>query len=110
VSVEVNLTPGAVAVGLGVIVGGFLLWRASQVAARVAGTAVDAAGAAAQAVNPLNNENVFASGVNAVGGAVTGTDDWSLGVAIWEWWNPEKVAAEREVTKPAFTGGATGSW
>lgn len=28
----VQLTPGAVAVGVGVLVGGFLLWRASQVA------------------------------------------------------------------------------
>jgi hypothetical protein len=52
-------------------------------------------GAAAQAVNPLNQDNVFHVGVNAAGAAVTGDRDFSLGSRIWEWWNPERVEAER---------------
>ncbi len=41
--------------------------------------------AALEAVNPVNDENIFHSGVNAVGAKVTGNDSWSLGTAIYEW-------------------------
>ena len=44
-----------------------------------------AAEAAAQAVNPVNPENMFYSGVNAVGGAITGDgDSFSLGSWIYD--------------------------
>ena len=39
-----------------------------------------AIGTAAQAVNPVNPNNIFYAGTNAVGGAVSGSGpDWSLG-------------------------------
>lgn len=44
--------------------------------------------AAANAVNPVNHDNVFASGVNGVGTAVTGDDDFSLGARIYDWTHP----------------------
>lgn len=55
---------------------------------------VDAVQSAAAAVNPLDQDNVFYTGVNAVGAKVTG-GEFSLGAAIYEWWNPDRVAAER---------------
>lgn len=39
------------------------------------------------AVNPTNPENIFYEGVNGVGGAVSGDDDFSLGVWIYERFN-----------------------
>lgn len=52
---------------------------------KIVGAAPGAVGAAAQAVNPVNPNNVFASGVNAVGGAVSGQGaDWSLGSWIYD--------------------------
>jgi hypothetical protein len=111
---QITLSPGAMAVGLGVIVGGFLLWRGARVAGQVAG----AVGDAAQAVNPLNPENIFAAGANAVGDAVVSEDgagrnadgSWTLGGWWFDTWNPETAQAVKDVTKPVFTGGASGEW
>lgn len=44
----------------------------------------DAAAAAADAVNPVNPENIFYRGVNAVGAALTGAPGWNLGGALWD--------------------------
>ncbi|MCM3565921.1 hypothetical protein [Hydrogenophaga intermedia] len=41
------------------------------------------------AVNPANPENLAYRGVNAVGGAITGQRDFSLGVWLYELFNPE---------------------
>lgn len=78
-----------------------------------------AAAAAGQAVNPLNPDNVFASGVNAVGGAIV-TDpagpgknadgSWSLGGWVYDVLNPDTAQAVQDMSQPVFTGGATGSW
>ncbi|PHR87952.1 MAG: hypothetical protein COA78_36775 [Blastopirellula sp.] len=38
----------------------------------------------AQAINPVNDNNVFASGVNAVGAKISGNGNWSLGGAIYD--------------------------
>lgn len=46
--------------------------QAANVDADTAGAMVDAVGSAANAVNPLNNDNIIAGGVNAVGGAIAG--------------------------------------
>ncbi|MDT0603483.1 hypothetical protein [Thalassotalea castellviae] len=46
-----------------------------------------AAGEVGQAVNPLNNDNIFASGVNSVGASITGNQNWSLGGSIYELFN-----------------------
>lgn len=40
--------------------------------------------AAGQAVNPVNPENIFYEGTNAVGGAISGRENFSLGVWLYE--------------------------
>lgn len=45
--------------------------------------------AAAEAVNPLSDKNLAYTGTNAVGAAVTGDKNFSLGSAIYDWFNPE---------------------
>ncbi|MBL0709825.1 MAG: hypothetical protein JJV99_02240 [Colwellia sp.] len=42
-------------------------------------TISDGATAAAQSINPVNKDNIFASGVNAVGEVLTGDDNFKLG-------------------------------
>jgi hypothetical protein len=44
----------------------------------------DAAAGAANAVNPLNHDNVFAGGVNNVGAAVSGDPGWTLGGWVYD--------------------------
>lgn len=46
------------------------VYLATRAARAAGGLAVDAAGAVGNAINPLNQDNVFYSGVNAVGGAI----------------------------------------
>lgn len=36
-------------------------------------------------VNPTSSENLAYRGVNAIGGAIAGQSDWSLGGAIYDW-------------------------
>jgi hypothetical protein len=57
-----------------------------------AGKLVDLGGAVADGVaatvpyiNPADSHNVINSGVSAIGGAVTGQSDWSLGTQIYDW-------------------------
>jgi hypothetical protein len=50
-------------------------------AARAARGAASAVGAA---VNPVSDRNLAYRGVNAVGGAVSGEDSWSLGAWLGE--------------------------
>jgi hypothetical protein len=52
--------------------------------------AKETAKAVGHAVNPLNNDNVFYGGVNAVGESITGRKDWNLGVQIYEWTHPDE--------------------
>jgi hypothetical protein len=47
-----------------------------------------AAKAAGQAVNPTNPDNVFHSGVNQVGAAVSGDESFSLGAWIFDITHP----------------------
>lgn len=54
---------------------------------------------AAEAVNPMNRENIFHEGVNNVGDVFDNgsTDDsFSLGASIWEFLHPYSVKAEKE--------------
>lgn len=127
-AVAVQLTPGAVAVGLGVLVGGYVLWRASKAAGAAAGAVADAVGDVAYAVNPLNPDNVFAGAVNTVGGAVmsqggpnvagmNADGSWTLGGYLYDmthrdaitgnyaWWQTGNTTAA-----PVNTGGYTGRW
>lgn len=52
--------------------------------------ALAAAQAVGGAINPVSNQNVFYKATNAVGGAVTGTQSFSLGSWIYDKINPSK--------------------
>ena len=64
-------------VGAVAAVGVFLVWRKLP--------------ALGNAVNPLNNENVFYEGVNAVGESVSGQEGWSLGSWIYDITHPNEA-------------------
>jgi len=49
--------------------------------------AVEAAG---DAVNPVDKDNIFHSGVNAVGAAVSGKEGWSLGGWVYDVTHPNR--------------------
>lgn len=102
----VRLTPGAVLALAGVA--GLVVYLGAR-----------KVGAVAQAVNPLNHDNVFAQAMNDWGATiytapedpgVNGDGSWSLGGWIFDVMNPDTARAVRDVSKPVFTGGATGSW
>jgi len=44
----------------------------------------DGAAAAAQSINPVNDENIFNQGVLAVGQKITGNQNWTLGGWIYD--------------------------
>lgn len=106
-SVNVNAT--AVLALAGLAVGGWVLWRGSRVAGELAdgvkqtlGGAAAAVGDAANAVNPLNDQNIIYRAANVLTGGGGGTDDKPLGARFYEWWHgdeflawtpPEKTAA-----------------
>jgi hypothetical protein len=75
-----NTKGGAVAIGIvGVLIIGYLVKE------KAAKAIPDAAKAVGQAINPINDQNIFYTGVNAVGGYVSGKDNWNLGSAIYDW-------------------------
>jgi len=80
-----NTKAGAV-LALGVVagIGVFMLKR----------TISDGAAAAAQSINPVNNDNIFNQGVAAVGQKISGNENWSLGGWIYDVVNgtPEEQA------------------
>jgi hypothetical protein len=91
----------AIVVGIGAIAAAYLITKGTKAAAEVAGNV-------AHAVNPLNRENVFYKGVSGVVDAVA-SDGQSipLGVRIWEWFNPEKVASEKAMLAPSVYNSTT---
>lgn len=75
------LNSKAAMVGVGVAVAALAIYF---IAKKSAGAAGDAFGKFGEAINPINRENVFYTSVNAVGGAVTGDQDFSLGSRIYD--------------------------
>lgn len=67
----------------------YMLYLASQ---RAGKAATDAANAVANAVttglNPADRGNIVYRSVNAVGGTVAGSSDWSLGAAVYNATHP----------------------
>lgn len=115
----IELTGGAVAVGVGLLVGGILLWKASQVAGDAAGVAwegvKDGASTVGGWVNPVSDQNLAYRGVNALGGALAGDDSWSLGGWIYDITHPETVEPQPDRFSSGgggiFNGnGASGGW
>lgn len=115
---QIELTSGGVLVLLGVVLGGLVLWRASRVASDAAGQAwegiKDGAATVGGWVNPVSDQNLAYQGVNAVGGALTGEQNWSLGGAVYDWFNSAPAPAPVPIRSGGggnFQGtGATGSW
>lgn len=78
-----------------VIVGGaaYVIYRVSKTvgetigaAGETVGAVVGAVGDAAQAVNPLNNDNVINVAATGLFQSITGSKE-SIGGAIYDWWN-----------------------
>ena len=59
------------------VVGALGVWYAKN-------QAIKAAGVVGDAINPVNDNNIFASGVNAVGAKISGNKHWSLGSWIYD--------------------------
>jgi hypothetical protein len=92
---------------LGVLLVGGAVWairRVTSAASDAAGQVFDAAAQAVDSVNPLNQNNVFAQGANAVVSAATGREE-TFGGWLYDVTHPDPVTAP-----PRNTGGATGSW
>lgn len=66
-----------------------VLWYLRGDLSDAAATAKDAT----RRLGPTANDNWAYTGVNEVGEAVTGDENFSLGVWLWEMANPEKVEA-----------------
>lgn len=81
-----KLDPKAQQWGLLAVIAVIALWYVG----RKAGAAVEGAiDSTLEAVNPTNDENIFYSGVNAVGESLSGLDGWSLGSATYDTFNPD---------------------
>jgi hypothetical protein len=52
---------------------------------------------AVNAVSPFNPNNIFYGGVNSAGASLTGDPSWNLGARLWEMFNPDQVARERDM-------------
>lgn len=66
-----------------VVLGLVVLWRISS----ATGNAVKAVGTA---INPVDGNNIAHSSVNAVGAAITGDEDWTIGTKLAEWTTPDE--------------------
>lgn len=77
----VSNTGAVLAIG---VVGAIAIYHAQK-------KAIETVAAAGQAILPTNPDNIFASGVDAVGASLTGNDDFRLGV-----WINDKVNGRRE--------------
>lgn len=96
-----NTKAGAVFVGVVAV---------STLAYFTAKKATETVGEVGQAINPLNNDNVFASGVNAVGESITGQKHWTLGGWLYEVINgtsAEQIqrAEEKNLIEKLYNGG-----
>lgn len=97
------------------------LLATAYIVKKAGGAAADAAAQVADAVNPLNHDNIFASTVNKVGGAIV-TDpngpgknadgSWSLGGWLFDVFNPRTARAVAETTSPygQFDTGSGSGW
>jgi len=75
-----NTKGGAVAIGVvGVLLIGYIIKN------QAAKAIPEAAKTIGEAVNPISDENIFYTGVNAIGGYVSGEENWKLGHKIYDW-------------------------
>lgn len=66
-----------------------LYWLVKQEAKQAVTSAKETVQDAAQAINPVNPENIFSAGATAIGNAVANdSKDLPLGVRIYDWFHP----------------------
>ena len=83
----------------------------------VAGALPGAAATVGNAINPVNPDNIFAGGVNAVGGALSGSSDWSLGSWLYDVTHddydpnaPAQAAGSVDTVAPGKSADYVDSW
>ncbi len=64
--------------------------------------ATKAAKAVGEAVNPVSQDNIFNQGFEAVGEAVTGQKDWSLGVWLANKLNPPEKYEKQKLEEMGY--------
>lgn len=86
---KISLTPDLMLAGGALLGLAYVAINAGKIADKLTAGATSAA----QAINPVNRENIFASGVNAVGGALVSDPDgpgknadgsWTLGAWLYD--------------------------
>lgn len=111
VSADLLIKVALVAVSLGAL--WYMLNRATGTATAAAAWVGETADNVIQAVNPLNNENIFYTGANTITG---GTENETIGTRLYDFFNPPPQDAAGNFEEiwgnstPRNTGGATGSW
>lgn len=71
------------------VIGGVLLavlaaWYLKNKVAGAVDAVADAAAAVAPYVNPADSNNIINQGVGAIGGAISGDENWSLGTWLYD--------------------------
>lgn len=82
------------------IAAAYIVSQIAKGAAAGADLLPSAARATGNAINPNSRENLINRAVTAVGQTVTADPEWVPGVSLWEWLNPDAVAAERAMVGP----------
>lgn len=76
-------------IAAGAVVAGALLFAgARRAAANATSTAGEMFSAAAEMINPASPANIVNQAVMAAGQAATGSADWTLGGALYDWLHP----------------------
>ena len=111
VSADLLIKLAVVAAGLGAI--WYVLNKASKTTSAAAAWVGETADNVVQAVNPLNDQNIFYTGANTITG---GAANESIGTRLYDFFNPPEQDAAGNFEEiwgnstPRNTGGATGSW
>lgn len=83
-----TLKEDAIIIGAGLLVAyiaaRYLVSKVGETAGKAVDYVADAAQAAAPYVNPASNQNVIYTGINGIGGAVSGEENWTLGGWLYD--------------------------
>lgn len=92
----------------GVAAGLVVVVVAGFAARKAAGLAVNTAGDVLEAINPVNQNNVFVAGANAVTKAVTGEP--TLGGQLARWFDSDVRAADAAMAAPVVLAPFRDNW
>lgn len=78
-----------------------LVYKGTQAAGEALDTLTGAGATLVDAINPVNDKNVFYVGAGAIVDKMAGDgSDRPLGVRLWEWLNPGAMEAEKRALDP----------